>query len=219
MALDALVTFRYVDEFCGVNELPDKLLKYAITLVQLASASEDQREVTSFLEVAHQALKTIQFIVSHLASTCDEENRSFVTGCTSILNFIMERRRENAICKDELVWYTNREKQMATDRKDPNIEDFAAYCRCFFEQGTSIFLPLFQSGRMRRHLPKSGNLNSVYLRAAISDVLVVNATKCTELSLPAVPPPLRFANICEHATGSIWGIPSILPFCPAYFSY
>lgn len=49
--------FRYVDEFCGVNELPAQLLNYAIALVQLASASEEQLEIVSFLEVAHQALK------------------------------------------------------------------------------------------------------------------------------------------------------------------
>lgn len=161
---DPNIVAEYVDEFCGVNELPAQLLNYAIALVQLASASEEQLEIVSFLEVAHQALKVnevcilpeksfaafrdvlytvspynypvIFFIVSQMQSTCDDENRSFVSGCSSILNFVSERRRENTICKDELVWFTNREKQMEVNRKDPNIDDFAAHCRGFFENGT-----------------------------------------------------------------------------------
>ncbi|KAK5968139.1 hypothetical protein GCK32_003275 [Trichostrongylus colubriformis] len=205
--VDPNVVTEYVDEFCGVNELPDKLLSYAITLVQLASAAEDKLEITRFLEIAHQALKvnevkilaeksfsafrdilytvcpynypTIQFIVSHLSSTCTEENQSFVTGCVSILNFIMERRRENAICKDELVWYTNREKQMATDKKDSNIEDFGAYCRCFFEQGTqsSSFNARTSS------FSEDGNESNLYER----DVLVVEMPQMAKQRLPFHP--------------------------------
>ncbi|XGW10553.1 hypothetical protein V3C99_012225 [Haemonchus contortus] len=205
--VDPNIVTEYVDEFYGVNEIPDKLLNYAITLVQLASGSEDQREIIGFLEVAHQALKVnevpihaeklfsafrdvlytispynysaIQFIVSHLLSTCDEENRSFVSGCTSILNFVMERRRASTICKEELMWYTNREKQMATDRKDSNIENFAAYCRCFFEQGS-------QSSSFHAHassFSEDGDKSNLYER----DVLVVAMPEMAKQRLPFHP--------------------------------
>ncbi|VDM58778.1 unnamed protein product [Angiostrongylus costaricensis] len=107
-----------------------KMLTYAIELVQLASSSNEEREVSTLLEVAYQALKVnevpiskekslvvfrevlytvspynyavLAFIISHLNSICDDENREFVTGCLS----------------------------------DPNIEDFGAHCRDFFENGT-----------------------------------------------------------------------------------
>ncbi|VDO31148.1 unnamed protein product [Haemonchus placei] len=205
--VDPNIVTEYVDEFYGLNEIPDKLLNYAITLVQLASNSEDQREIINFLEVAHQALKvnevpihaeklfsafrdllytispysysTIQFIVSHLQSTCDDENRSFVSGCTSILNFVMERRRASTICKEELMWYTNREKQMATDRKDSNIENFAAYCRCFFEQGS-------QSSSFNAHASsfnEDGDKSNLYER----DVLVVAMPELAKQRLPFHP--------------------------------
>ncbi|KAK6035255.1 hypothetical protein COOONC_27240 [Cooperia oncophora] len=205
--VDPNVVAEYVDEFCGVSELPDKLLSYALKLVELASATEDRREITSFLEVAHQALKvnevhivaeklfsafrdilytvspynypTIQFIVSHLASTCGNEDRFFVAGCTSILNFIMERRRESAICKDELVWYTNREKQMATDRKDPNVEDFGAYCRCFFEQGTRSSSFHLQPSSFC----EDGNESNLYER----DVLAIAMPQMAKQRLPFHP--------------------------------
>uniref|UniRef100_A0A0K0DF05 Rod_C domain-containing protein n=1 Tax=Angiostrongylus cantonensis TaxID=6313 RepID=A0A0K0DF05_ANGCA len=158
------VRIIYVDEFCGAHELPTYLLKYAIELVQLASSSNDECEVSTLLEVAYQALKVnevpiskeksfvafrevlytvspynyavLVFIISHLDSTCDDENREFVTGCLSILDFLIEYRRHDSICKVEVAWYINREKQMANDRKDPNIENFGAHCRDFFENGT-----------------------------------------------------------------------------------
>ncbi|VDK61441.1 unnamed protein product [Cylicostephanus goldi] len=81
--------------------------------------------------------KVLSFIINHLASVAKEdENLVFVSGCNSILDFIMETKRQNPISKTELVWYTNREKQMVNDRKDSTIENFGAYCRCYFEQGT-----------------------------------------------------------------------------------
>ncbi|VDO88206.1 unnamed protein product [Heligmosomoides polygyrus] len=135
---DPNIVAEYVDEFCGVNELPAQLLNYAIALVQLASASEEQLEIVSFLEVAHQALKVNEVCILPEKSFAAFRDVLYTVSPYNypILNFVSERRRENTICKDELVWFTNREKQMEVNRKDPNIDDFAAHCRGFFENGT-----------------------------------------------------------------------------------
>ncbi|RCN41464.1 hypothetical protein ANCCAN_12573 [Ancylostoma caninum] len=132
------VVVEYVDEFCGVHQLQAQLLNYAIELVQLASAAKEQQEISAFLEVAHQALKVLSFIVCHLKSvSSNKEEETFVAGCSSILDFLMETKRQNTISKAELVWYTNREKQLVNDKKDPTIENFGEYCRYYFEKGTT----------------------------------------------------------------------------------
>ncbi|KAK6749176.1 hypothetical protein RB195_001645 [Necator americanus] len=162
--MDPSIVVEYVDEFCGLHQLQNQLLNYAIELVQLASACKELPEINSFLEVAHQALKVNEvpivadkafeafrdilytlspynyqvlfFIICHLKSISNgKENVAFVYGCSSILDFLMETERKNPVSKTELVWYTGREKQLVNDRRDQNIENFGAYCRCFFEQG------------------------------------------------------------------------------------
>ncbi|EYB89297.1 hypothetical protein Y032_0233g3084 [Ancylostoma ceylanicum] len=163
--LDPNIVVEYVDEFCGVHQLQAQLLNYAIELVQLASAAKEQQEITAFLEVAHQALKVneipiaadksleafrnilyticpynyqvLSFIICHLKSvSSNQEEEVFVAGCSAVLDFLMETKRQNTISKAELVWYTNREKQLVNDKKDPTIENFGEYCRCYFEKGT-----------------------------------------------------------------------------------
>ncbi|KAJ1352879.1 hypothetical protein KIN20_009370 [Parelaphostrongylus tenuis] len=162
--VDPDVVSEFVDEFCGTEQLPSCLLRYAIELVQLASSSNDKRDISALLEIAYRALKVnevpisreklflafrdllyivspynyavLRFITSHLKSTCDEGDQEFITGCSLILDFLTEYRRRDSISKVELSWFNKREKQMASDKKNPSVENFGAYCRCLFENGT-----------------------------------------------------------------------------------
>ncbi|WKY03407.1 hypothetical protein Q1695_004836 [Nippostrongylus brasiliensis] len=191
--VDPDMVVGYVDEFCGVEELPKQMLNYAITLVQSASSSNDEREVkevpihpqkafAAFRDILYTVnpynYPVIYFIISQLKSTCDIEDKAFVDGCSSILNFIMERPRKTSICKDELLWFTNREKQMEADKRDPNVENFGAYCRCFFEQGTR---PVSFSATSS--FSEENQDNNLYER----DVLVITMPDMAKQRLPFHP--------------------------------
>ncbi|VDL81706.1 unnamed protein product [Nippostrongylus brasiliensis] len=97
--VDPDMVVGYIDEFCGVEELPKQMLNYAITLVQSASSSNDEREVkevpihpqkafAAFRDILYTVnpynYPVIYFIISQLKSTCDIEDKAFVDGCSSV---------------------------------------------------------------------------------------------------------------------------------------